>query len=78
LLSLAEEKPELLLPLCWLLTAQLWCVGAGGALTDKELLAKLSENEALMKEMELSWEEKLKASPSTLLSCGGYLLLLNL
>jgi len=35
--------------------------GADGGLSDKELLSKLSENEALMKEMELSWEEKLKA-----------------
>eukprot|EP00045_Choanoeca_perplexa_P016108 m.212998 g.212998 ORF g.212998 m.212998 type:complete len:1764 (+) comp17171_c0_seq1:162-5453(+) len=40
--------------------------GSDGNLTDKELLAKLSENEALMKEMELSWEEKLKLAESTM------------
>ena len=29
-------------------------------MTDTELLSKLRENESIMQEMELSWEEKLK------------------
>lgn len=35
-------------------------------MTDAELVARLRENEALMKEMELSWEEKLKVCDSRL------------
>lgn len=51
----------------------LWLKLEGG-LTDSELLARLKENETLMKEMELSWEEKLKVrftlwSPSL---CGAH------
>eukprot|EP01147_Barroeca_monosierra_P002043 gene2043-5113_t len=33
---------------------------AGSAMSDTDLLARLRENESLMKEMELTWEEKLK------------------
>lgn len=38
-------------------------------MTDEELVARLRENEALMKEMELSWEEKLKVRAKPLPAC---------